>query len=95
MTTPIGNRVIVKPIPEDKQTASGLLISNPNTSTPRGTVVAVGPGRTTTEGVIIPMEVSEGDVILYAAESGIKTKINGEDLLFMTEDAILGILSEE
>ena len=95
MTNPIGDRVIVKPVPEENKTASGLFIANASTATPKGTVVAVGPGRKTSEGVLVPMEVKVGDVILYASGSGIKTKINGEDLLFMTEDAILGILSED
>jgi chaperonin GroES len=96
MTNPIGDRIIVKPIEENKQTESGLFIaSKADLATPKGTVIAVGPGRTTTEGVLIPMQVSVGDTIVYANGSGISSKVNGEDVLFMTEDAVLGILSED
>jgi chaperonin GroES len=95
MTKPIGDRIIVKPIANDSKTSSGLIIaSKVESSTSKGTVLAVGPGRTTKQGVLIPMEVEVGNTIIYASGSGIKTKLENEDVLFMTEEAVLGILSE-
>jgi len=96
MTKPIGDRIIVKPIANDSKTASGLFIaSKVDSSTSKGTVLAVGPGRTTKQGVLIPMQVSVGDTIVYASGSGISSKVNGEDVLFMTEEAVLGILVDD
>jgi chaperonin GroES len=95
MTNPIGDRIIVKPIPENKETASGLFIASKSEATPKGIVVAVGPGRTTAQGVLIPMQVSVGDTIVFANGTGIKSKLDNEDVLFMTEEAVLGILSED
>ena len=96
MTKPIGDRIIVKPIANDSKTASGLFIaSKVDSSTSKGTVLAVGPGRTTKQGVLIPMEVEVGNTIIFSSGAGIKTKLENEDVLFMTEDAVLGILSED
>ena len=96
MTKPLSDRIIVKPIEEDKQTSSGLFIASKSSiSTPKGTVLAVGPGRTTSEGVLIPMQISVGDTVIFTAGTGISSKLKNEDVLIMHEEAVLGILLED
>jgi|TARA_B110000977_G_scaffold141633_1_gene179681 chaperonin GroES len=95
-TKPISDRIIVKPIADSKQTSGGLFIASAaSMTTPTATVIAVGPGRRTATGVLVPMQVAVGDIIAYAAGTGVKSKINEVDVLFMTEENILGILSED
>ena len=95
MTNPIGDRIIVKPIADKNETEFGLYIASKSDSVPKGKVVAIGPGRTTSKGVLIPIEVSVGDTIIFTDGAGIKTKINNEEVLFLREDSVLGILLED
>ena len=90
---PLGDRVLVKPDPAEQKTASGLYIaSNAQEKPQRGTVIAVGAGKLDDDGNRIPMDVKEGDIIIYGKYGGNEIKIDGEDYLLMRADDIYAIV---
>ena len=93
---PLGDRVVVKPSKAEEQTKSGLFIPDSAKEKPvKGTVVAVGDGRWDEEGSKrIPLDVKDGDVILYSKYGGTEIKIEEEDLLILSERDILAIVAE-
>ncbi len=91
---PMNDRVIVKRVEEEQKTAGGIIIPDTAKEKPQeGKVVAVGPGKRNDDGKRIPLEVREGDRILFSRYAGTEIKIDGEEHVFMREDDILGILS--
>ncbi|GIV58507.1 MAG: 10 kDa chaperonin [Rhodothermaceae bacterium] len=91
---PLGDRVVVKPLPAEEKTASGLFIPDTAKEKPqRGTVVAVGPGRVE-NGTKIEMSVKEGDTVLYGKYAGTEIRLGDEEYLIMRESDILGIIEE-
>jgi len=91
--TPLGDRVLVKPV-EQKETKRGSIII-PDTAKEKpqeGEVVAVGKGKMTEDGKLLPMDVKPGDRILYGKYSGNEIKIDEVEHLIMHQDDILGIL---
>jgi chaperonin GroES len=92
--TPLGDRVLVKPSEKEESRKSGLIIPDTAKEKPQqGTVVAVGKGKTTEDGKVLPMDVKKGDKILYGKYSGTEIKIDDVDHLILHQDDILGILS--
>jgi len=90
---PLGDRILVKRIKEEEKTKGGIIIPDTAKEKPQeGKIVAVGKGKKTEEGNVIPLEVKAGDRILFGKYSGSEIKIEGEDLLIMREDDILGVL---
>jgi len=90
---PLGDRVIVRRVEEETQTAGGIYIPDSATEKPsEGEVLAVGKGRITDAGTTIPMNVSVGDKIVFGKYAGSEVKVDGEDYLIMKEEDILGIL---
>ena len=90
---PLGDRILVKRIQEEEKTKGGIIIPDTAKEKPQeGKVVAVGKGKTTEEGKLIPPDVKAGDRILFGKYSGSEVKIEGEDHLIMREDDILGVL---
>jgi len=90
---PLGNRILVEPLEAEERTASGIVI--PDTAKEkqqRGEVKAVGKGRTTDEGKVIPLEVRVGDTILFGKYSGAEIKIEDTEYLIIREDDVLGII---
>jgi chaperonin GroES len=91
---PLGDRVVVKAVEQESQTKSGLLIPDTAKERPQeGTVVAVGPGRTTDEGKRIEMDLKVGDVVVYSKFAGTEFTEDGEELLVLTERDILAKVS--
>ncbi len=91
---PIGDRVVVKPQEAEETTAAGLYIPNSAKEKPqRGTVIAVGPGRTE-NGAKIDMTVQDGDAILYGKYAGTEIELDDEDYLIMRESDILGVVQD-
>ena len=91
---PLGDRVIVKQAEAEEKTASGLILTDASKEKPqRGTVVAAGPGKRTTSGELIALEVSEGDTVIYSKYGGVEVKIEGEELIVLRADDILAIVS--
>lgn len=90
---PLGDRVLVRPDTAEEKTSSGIIIPDSAKEKPqRGTVVAVGDGRVE-DGKKIDMSVNEGDKVLYGKYAGTEVEIDGEELMIMRENDILGVLS--
>ena len=86
---PLGDRVIVKAVEQDEVTASGILLPDTAKEKPqRGVVLAVGEGRWA-DGERLPLEVSEGDEVIYSKYGGTEVKLEGEDVLILSEHDIL------
>src|SRR5581483_1689819 len=88
---PLGDRLIVEPLEEEQTTAAGIVLPDTALEKPqRGTVVAAGPGERSREtGEIIPMDVSEGDVVVFSKYGGTDIKIDGVDYLILRESDVL------
>jgi chaperonin GroES len=85
--------VVVEPLEETEEMRCGLYIPDTAKEKPQqGTVMAVGPGRVSDEGERIPMEVSEGDRVLYGKYSGTEVTVDGHELLIIKESDVLAIL---
>ena len=92
---PLHDRVIVKRIEEDQKTKGGIIIPDTAKEKPQmGEVIAAGPGKRTEDGKLIELDVKKGDKVLFAKYSGNDIKIEGEELLIMREDDILGIIGK-
>ena len=91
---PLHDRVVVRRSEEETTTAGGIVLPGSAAEKPnRGTIVAVGEGRTLNNGDVKPLAVKEGDVVLFGQYSGSNTvKIDGEELLIMNESEIFGVL---
>ena len=93
---PLGDRIVVKPKDEDEATTtSGLVIPDTAKDKPQtGTVIAVGPEARHDDADRIPMDVSEGDVVVFSEYAGTKFKqTGGDELLVLRESDILAIVS--
>ena len=92
---PLHDRVLVKRIEEEQKTKGGIIIPDTAKEKPQmGEVIAAGGGRKTEDGKVIPLDVKKGDKVLFSKYSGNEIKIDGEELLIMKEDDILGIISK-
>ena len=91
---PLGGRVIVSPNEEDEQrTASGLVIPDTAKEKPQtGTIMAVGPGDLSDDGERIPLDVSEGDVVVYSKFAGTELKHEGDEYLILSSRDLLAIV---
>jgi len=91
---PLQDRVVVKRLESDEKSSGGIIIPDTAKEKPsEGEVIAVGPGELTEDGKLKPMNVKQGDKILFGKWSGTEVKINDEELLIMKESDILGIIS--
>ena len=92
--TPLHDRVIVKRIEEGEQVRGGIIIPDSAKEKPQeGEVVAVGEGKYKEDGTRQALDVKAGDRVLFGKYSGSEIKLDGEELLIMREDEILGIIS--
>ncbi len=90
---PLGDRVLVKRIKEEEKTKGGIIIPDTAKEKPQeGKVVAVGKGKHSEDGKLIPVEVKAGDKILFGKYSGSEVKLDGEEHVILREDDILGII---
>jgi len=91
---PLNDRVIVKRVEDERKTAGGIVIPDTAAEKPsQGEVVAVGPGKLDDNGKIVARGVKVGDRILFGKYSGTEFKMDGNDLLHMREDDIIGIVA--
>jgi chaperonin GroES len=91
---PLRDKILVRPESEEEKTKSGIILPDTAKEKPqRGKVVAVGSGRID-DGDIIPLEVKEGDIVIYEKYGPSEIKINNEDLLIIKEDDILAVVTE-
>ena len=87
---PLGDRLIVKAVEEDETTASGIVLPDTAKEKPqKGKVLAVGAGKLDDDGKRIPLDVAEGDEVLYSKYGGTEIKVEGEDLLVLRESDVL------
>lgn len=90
---PLQDRLIVERLEGEDKTASGLFIPDTAKEKPQsGRVVAVGKGRVLEDGSVRPLDLREGDRILFGKYSGTEIKIDGNEYLIMREDDVLGVL---
>ena len=91
---PLGDRVVIKPLPREEMTKSGIYLPDTAKEKPQeGTIVAVGTGRVTDDGKTLPMTLKVGDKVLYAKYAGTEFKQDDEELLICSEKDILAILA--
>ena len=92
---PLGDRVVIEPAPHDEMTKSGILIPDTVKEKPQeGTIMAVGPGRVLDDGKREQIDVKKGDKVLYAKYAGTEFKIDGEDLLIISQKDILAVVED-
>ncbi|GIW90541.1 MAG: 10 kDa chaperonin [Pirellulaceae bacterium] len=90
---PLGNKVIVKRAEAEERTAAGIVLPDVAREKPRiGRVLSVGSGRQLDGGQRVPLQVKEGDRIVFAAWGGTEVEVDGEKLLILTEDDILAVI---
>jgi chaperonin GroES len=92
---PLHDRVVVRRIEAEEKSAGGIIIPDTAKEKPsQGEVIAVGPGGRDESGKLIPIDVKEGDRVLFGKWSGTEVKIDGQELLIMKETDIMGIIDE-
>ena len=90
---PLGDRVVIQPTPREEMTKSGIVLPDTAKEKPQeGKIIAAGPGRVTDEGTREPMDVKEGDTVLYAKYAGTEFKIEGDELLIVSQKDILAVV---
>ena len=90
---PLHDRVIVKRLEEERTTASGIVIPDSATEKPdQGTVQAVGNGKILEDGSVKKLDVKVGDKVLFGKYAGQAVKVDGEELLVMREEDIMGVI---
>ena len=87
---PLGDRLIVEAIEEEETTSSGIVLPDTAKEKPqRGRVLAVGPGARNDKGDVVPMEVAEGDEVIYSKYGGTEIRLGSEDYLILRESDVL------
>jgi len=90
---PLGSRVVIEPIEQEEVTAGGIVLPETAKEKPqKGTVLAIGPGDRDEGGKRIPLDVKEGDTVLFAKYSGTEIKMDGKKLLILRESDLLAIV---
>jgi len=93
---PLGDRVLVEPLAKEAKTKSGLII--PDTASgerpEQGTVIAVGPGKMTEDGILLPLTVKKGQKIIFSKYGPDEVKVNDKEYLIIKEENILAIVEE-
>ena len=90
---PLEDRILVRPEEGEETTPTGIVIPDTAKEKPQeGTVLAVGPGKRSDAGELIPMDVKEGDRVIYSKYGGTEIKIEGEELLILSARDVLAIV---
>jgi chaperonin GroES len=90
---PLHDRVVVKRVEEERKTPGGIVIPDSATEKPvRGKILAVGKGKILENGEIRPLDVKVNDMVLFGKYSGTEVKVEGEEILVMREEDIMGII---
>jgi len=91
--TPLHDRILVRRVEEADTTRGGIIIPDSAKDKPQeGEVISAGKGKISEEGKVRPLDVKEGDRILFGKYSGTEIKIDGEDFIIMREEEVLGVL---
>jgi chaperonin GroES len=87
---PLGDRILVKPLAREEVSRGGIVLPDTVKEKPQeGEVIAVGTGKRSDKGEVIPMEVKVGDIVLYAKYGGTEIKLEGEDYMILRESDVL------
>ncbi len=90
---PLGNRVVIEPLEQEEMTAGGIVLPETAKEKPqKGTVLSVGPGDRDEKGERVPMDVKEGDTVLFAKYAGTEIKVDSKKLLILRESDLLAIV---
>ena len=90
---PLGDRVVVKRIEEEPKTKGGIVLPDTAKEKPQeGKVIAVGTGRVLENGQRVPLEVKEGDIVVFAKYGGTEIEIDGEEYVILSERDLLAVL---
>jgi chaperonin GroES len=93
--TPLGDRILVKPLEAEEKTKGGIILPDTAKEKPQeGRVVAVGKGKVLEDGKVQPLEVKPGDKILYGKYSGTEIKLEDEEHLIIKEEDVLAIITD-
>ena len=93
---PLGDRVVVEHVEQAEKTAGGVFLPDTAKEKPQeGRVLAVGTGRTLDNGTVLPLTVKVGDKIIYSKYSGSEIKLEGKEVLIISEKDVLAIVSDE
>ena len=91
--TPLHDRILIRRVEEEGTTRGGIIIPDSAKDKPQeGEVISVGKGKISEEGKVRPLDVKEGDRILFGKYSGTEIKLDGEELMIMGEDDILAVV---
>ena len=92
--TPLHDRILVRRVEENETTRGGIIIPDTAKDKPQeGEVIAVGKGKINEEGKVRPLDVKDGDRILFGKYAGTEIKLDGEDLVIMREEEVLGVIT--
>jgi chaperonin GroES len=92
---PLGDRVVIQPTPREEMTKSGIVLPDTAKEKPQeGSVLAVGPGRILDDGKRESVDVKVGDKVLYAKYAGTEFKVEGDELLIVSQKDILAIVED-
>ena len=92
---PLGDRVVIKPTPREEMTKSGIVLPDTAKEKPQeGIVIAAGPGKIFNDGKREAMDVAVGNKVLYAKYAGTEFKVDGDDLLIVSQKDILAIVED-
>jgi len=90
---PLQDRVMVKRLEEEQKTAGGIIIPDTAKEKPqKGEIVAAGPGKRNEDGKLQPLDIKKGDKVLFSKYAGTEIKVEGDELLIMREDDIVGVI---
>jgi chaperonin GroES len=90
---PLHDRVVVRRLTAEEKTKGGIIIPDTAKEKPQeGEIVAAGSGARDEAGKLVPLDVKQGDRVLFGKWSGTEVKLNGEDLLIMKESDIMGVI---
>jgi len=93
---PLGDRVVVEPLEAEEKTKGGIILPDTAKEKPQeGKVVAVGKGKVSDKGEVVPMEVKVGDKVLYGKYSGTEVTVDDKQYIILREDDILAIVEEK
>jgi chaperonin GroES len=93
---PLHDRIIVQRLEEGEQKIGGIIIPDSAKEKPQqGKVIAVGKGKIKDDGKVLPLDVKEGDTILFGKYSGQEIKLDGEEYLIMREDEVLAVIDSK
>jgi chaperonin GroES len=92
---PLGDRVVVEPIEKEERTPSGIILPETAKEKPQeGKVIAVGPGRLNDQGQRIPLDIKEGDRVIFAKYAGTEVKLDDKKYLILRESDIMAVIEE-